>query len=114
MTMTTGITPAPGRDDVLTAWKNTPARGALSRSGHAGQFREVLTALRAGTPPPVTPAQSRRTMSLVAVIYASAAAGRPVRPGDLAPGTPFYDSMNGGRRNPRSGKPLVNHERPTG
>ena len=40
---------------------------------------------------------ARRTMSLVAAIYASAFTGRPVTPADLAPGTPFYDSMNGGK-----------------
>jgi hypothetical protein len=43
----------------------------------------------------VTAADSRRTLCLVAAIYASAIAGRPVTPDDLAPGTPFHESMSG-------------------
>jgi predicted dehydrogenase len=87
------ITAAPGREqDVATAWKQD---GGGIQSGHAAQFRAVLSALRAGRRPPVSPAESRRTMSLVAAIYASAFTRRPVTPGDLAPGTPFYRQMNG-------------------
>jgi len=56
----------------------------------------VIAALGAGTRPPVAPADARGTMSLVAAIYASAFTGRPVTPAGLVPGTPFYDSMNGG------------------
>jgi predicted dehydrogenase len=85
--------------DVLTAWESgsgeTPGE-APSRSGHASQFIQVLDALRAGRRPPVAPAESRRTMALIAAIYASAFTKRPVTPDDLAPGTPFYDRMNGG------------------
>jgi predicted dehydrogenase len=85
--------------DVLTAWESgsgeTPGEAA-SRSGHASQFIQVLDALRAGRRPPVAPAESRRTMALIAAIYASAFTKRPVTPDDLAPGTPFYDRMNGG------------------
>jgi predicted dehydrogenase len=69
---------------------------AVGRSGHVGQFIQVLTALRTGRRPPVAPAESRRTMALIAAIYASAFTKRPVTPDDLAPGTPFYDRMNGG------------------
>jgi predicted dehydrogenase len=88
------VTPLPGHErDVLAAWKHT---GDGTRSGHAAQVREVLSSLRAGCRPPVPPAQVRRTLSLVAGIYASAFTGRPVTPGDLAPGTPFYGQMNGG------------------
>jgi predicted dehydrogenase len=95
------VTPAPGHDDVLTAWREAASPDASAtttsrgKSGHAGQFREVLAALAAGTPPPVAPEDSRRTLSLVAAIYASAVTGRPVTRGDLAPGTPFYESMSG-------------------
>ena len=85
--------------DVLTAWESgsgeTPGEAA-SRSGHASQFIQVLDALRAGRRPPVAPAESRRTLALIAAIYASAFTKRPVTPDDLAPGTPFYDQMNGG------------------
>jgi predicted dehydrogenase len=88
------VTAAPGHEqDVATAWKQDDGG---TRSGHAAQFRAVLSALRAGTRPPVSPAESRRTMSLVAAVYASAFTRRPVTPGDLAPGTPFYRQMNGG------------------
>jgi predicted dehydrogenase len=87
------ITPLPEHaDEVLAAWKSGQ-RG--TRSGHQAQFAEVLSSLRAGTPPPVTAAGARRTLSLAAAIYASAFTGRPVNAGDLAPGTPFYEQMNG-------------------
>lgn len=88
------VTPAPGcEDEVLAAWRDA-APG--TRSGHAAQFARVLAALAAGQRPPVGPAEARRTMALVAGIYASAFTGRPVTPGQLAPGTPFYGQMNGG------------------
>jgi predicted dehydrogenase len=95
------VTPAPGHDEVRAAWRDAgpgtdSADGA--RSGHAGQFREVLAALRARARPPVGPGDTRRTMALIAGIYASAFTGRPAGPADLAPGTPFYESMNGGGR----------------
>src|SRR5205085_3301441 len=95
------FTPAPGHDDVRAAWRaagpSNDRRGD-ARSGHAGQFRAVLAALRGHARPPVGPADARRTMTLIAGIYASAFTGRPVIPADLAPGTPFYESMNGGGR----------------
>lgn len=92
------VTPAPGQDDVLTAW-NTAGAAAVAedRSGHHAQFAQVLACLRDGTPPPVVPADSRRTLALVAAIYASGATGRPVTPEDLRPGNPFYGSMGGDR-----------------
>ena len=65
------------------------------RSGHRDQFARVLSCLRDGTEPSVTLAQSRGTLSLVAAIYASAAAGSPVTSADIVPGTPFYDGMAG-------------------
>ncbi len=92
------VTPAPGHEqDVLTAWTRPPAEtGGETRTSHAAQFAAVLAALEAGRRPPVAPAESRRTLALVAAIYASAFTKRPVTPGDLAPGSPFYDQMNGG------------------
>jgi predicted dehydrogenase len=98
------FTPAPGQPDaVLAAW-NRPAPHASvrspdadpERSGHAAQFAEVLACLRAGRNPPVSPDGARRTLSLVAGIYASALrGGRTVTQADVAPGTPFYDRMSG-------------------
>ncbi len=88
------ITPLPGHErEVLTAWKQ--ADGGI-RSGHAAQFREVLSSLRERRRPPTAPADSRRTLALVTAIYASAFTRRPVAPDDLVPGTPFYGQVNGG------------------
>jgi len=83
------ITPAPGWDPPAR-----PAPGAPS--GHRGQFAEVLACLAAGRRPPVAPGESRRTLSLVAAIYAAAFTGQPVTPADLAPPSPCYDRMDGG------------------
>jgi predicted dehydrogenase len=86
-------------------WRITPAPRwqlpALSEpsgpSGHRAQFEEVLARLAAGRRPPVTPTESRRTLSLVAAIYAASFTGQPVTPADLGPGSPFYDRMDGGK-----------------
>jgi predicted dehydrogenase len=87
------IAPAPGHEEAIAlAWKNG-AHGVAS--GHRAQLDEVLTAVRAGTEIPVPVAEARRTLSLVAGIYASAFTGRPVRPSDLVPGNAFYDRMQG-------------------
>ncbi|HLH69372.1 MAG TPA: Gfo/Idh/MocA family oxidoreductase [Candidatus Dormibacteraeota bacterium] len=86
------LTPAPGAEEVLDAWE-AGERGIPS--GHRSQFAEVLRSLEEGAPPPVTPAESRRTMALVAGIYASGLGGGPVTPADLE-GSPFYDRMDGG------------------
>jgi predicted dehydrogenase len=89
------VTPAPGcEDEVGAAWEGGEHG---TRSGHAAQFRHVLAALRDGRRPPVPAAEARRTTALVAGIYASAFTRRPVTPAELAPGTPFYGAMNGGR-----------------
>ena len=84
------ITLAPG-------WEVPCAPGAGVPSGHRAQFAEVLACLADGRRPPVPPGESRRTLSLVAGIYAAAFTGRPVTPADLGPGSPFYDRMDGGR-----------------
>ena len=93
------VTPAPGcEDDVESAWKHAADGGSdgEARSSHAAQFARVLAALRDGRRPPVTPPEARRTMTLIAGIYASAFTRRPVTPADLAPETAFYTAMNGG------------------
>ena len=94
------VTPAPGcEDDVESAWKHAAEGGGDggARSSHAAQFGRVLAALRDGRRPPVTPPEARRTMALIAGIYASAFTRRPVAPADLAPPAAFYTAMNGGR-----------------
>jgi predicted dehydrogenase len=84
------ITPAPG-------WDVPSAPAAGVPSGHRAQFAEVLACLADGRRPPVPPAESRRTLSLVAGIYAAAFTGRPVTRADLDPGSAFYDRMDGGQ-----------------
>jgi predicted dehydrogenase len=86
------LTPAPGCQP-----PDWPAPSGATPSGHRGQFAEVLACLAAGRRPPVAPDESRRTLSLVAAIYAAAFTGRAVTPADLGPGSPFYDRMDGGR-----------------
>jgi predicted dehydrogenase len=94
------ITPLPGHErDVLTAWKQGAGNGHSTHNGHSGhaaQFREIMSSLQATSRPPVAPPDARRTLTLVAAIYASAFLQRPVTHADLAPGTRFYGQMNGG------------------
>ncbi|WP_144122757.1 Gfo/Idh/MocA family protein [Catellatospora sichuanensis] len=87
------VTGAPGHEErVGTLWTS---RLTGVDSGHAAQFRHVLDALEASVPPPVTPADARSTMELVAAVYASAFTGRRVRRGEIGPGSPFYERMAG-------------------
>lgn len=88
------VTPLAGHEkEVMSAWVEG---GAGTPSGHAVQFRAVLDALEADTPPPVTTADARRTLELIAAIYASAFTGRPVRAGEIDADSPFYRGMDGG------------------
>jgi predicted dehydrogenase len=88
------ITPAPGHEQEVSAAVKQAESG--TSSGHHAQFAEVVSCLRAGERPPVTPQDSRRTLSLAAAIYASAFTQRMVTPDDLAADTPFNKEMNGG------------------
>ena len=95
------ITPAPGHSgEVLAAWEHAEHG---TRSGHAAQFAHVLAALRDGRQPPAGPASARRTMALIAGIYASAVTRRPVTPDDLAPPAACYGAMNAGWPAPAGG-----------
>jgi predicted dehydrogenase len=86
------VTPAPGHEDVAARWSRD--RSTVP-SGHTGQVGAVLDALDAGVAPPVTTADTRATMELIAALYASAFTGAPVRSGEIGPGHPFADRMNG-------------------
>ncbi len=87
------VTPAPGFEErVDAAWK---AGSHGVGSSHVAQFEAVIHSLRAGSAPPVTTADARRTMQLVAGIYASAFQRRRIRPADLGPDSPFYSRMDG-------------------
>ena len=57
--------------------------------------RPTIDALESGIAPPVSTADVRPTMELVAAIYASAFERRPVRRGEIGPGSPFYQSNQG-------------------
>lgn len=87
------VTAAPGHEEqVATAWEAGPSG---RRSGHGAQFAAVLDALEAGEAPPVTLPRSRDTVEFVAAVYASAFERRPVRRGEIGPGSPFHRRMRG-------------------
>lgn len=65
-------------------------------SSHSAQLGELLDAFERGERPPVSGVEARRTLELVAGIYASALTGAPVLRTDLTPENPFYHRMNGG------------------
>ena len=67
----------------------------MVKSEHLAQFREIVRALRAGTPPPVCTADARPTLQLVAGIYASAFGRTAISPADLGPASPHYELMQG-------------------
>jgi len=87
------VTAAPGHEDeVAAAWAAGPAG---TPSGHTAQFAAVLSALAAGTPPPVSLPDTRLTVELIAAIYASAFTGERVLRGDIDRDSPFYHRMSG-------------------
>ncbi|TDV51064.1 Gfo/Idh/MocA family protein [Actinophytocola oryzae] len=87
------VTAAPGQESsVASAW----ADGLCDRpSGHKTQYAAVLSAIESGVEPPVSLADTRPTVELVAAIYASAFTGTRVRRGELGPDSPFYHRMAG-------------------
>jgi predicted dehydrogenase len=87
------VTGAPGHEERVRALWTSRLTGVPS--GHTAQFAQVLDALETGAPPPVTLSDVRVTMDLVASIYAAAFTGRPVRRGEIGPGSPFYERMAG-------------------
>ncbi|GHJ45965.1 oxidoreductase [Catellatospora sp. TT07R-123] len=87
------VTAAPGHAEAVeAAWAAGPKGQA---SGHGAQLAAVLDALDAGQEPPVGTAAARATMELIAAVYQSAFTGRPVARGEIGPGSPFYDRMQG-------------------
>lgn len=87
------VTAAPGQaSPVAAAWASGPTG---VRSGHDAQLALVLAALADGAPPPVTLADTRPTVELIAAIYASAFTGRRITRGELGPDSPFYQRMDG-------------------
>jgi predicted dehydrogenase len=87
------LTPAPGHEEEVTAaWEAGPT---AIKSEHIAQFREIVAALRQGVAPPVTTTDARRTLHLVAGVYASAFGGGRVAAADLGPDSPHYALMQG-------------------
>jgi predicted dehydrogenase len=84
---------SPAADLLPTDWQHIPTETPPS---HATQLAQVLDALEANTPPPVSGDDARRTLEFVAAAYKSAFTGRPVLRGEIVPGDPFYTAMNGG------------------
>lgn len=87
------VTAVPGREDSVAAALNEGPTGLPS--GHAAQLSAVFDAVDAGQAPPASVAEIRPTMELVTAIYASAFTGRPVTAGEIGPGSPFYDRLDG-------------------
>ncbi|MGP3984526.1 Gfo/Idh/MocA family protein [Streptomyces sp. KR80] len=87
------VTGADGHEDAVTAAWNKGPKG--EPSGHAAQFKAVFNAVEAGTPPPVTPPESRARLELIAAIYASAFTGERIKRGQIGPDSPFYHRMDG-------------------
>jgi hypothetical protein len=86
------ITPAPGHEDEVAAlW----AEGPHGSSGHAAQFEAVIEARQQGLPLPVETGSARRTLELIAGIYASSFTGVRVATGDIDATSPFYSTMEG-------------------
>ncbi|MEP7765728.1 Gfo/Idh/MocA family oxidoreductase [Sanguibacter sp. 25GB23B1] len=86
------FTPAPGHDDLAARWVSDPD---AALSSHGSQVLAILDALDAGDPPPVTSTDARRTMELVAALYASAFTGAPVRRGEIGAEHAFATAMQG-------------------
>lgn len=66
-------------------------------SSHAAQLATLVACLRSGIRPPASGPDGRRSLELIAGIYASATVGRAVCRTELVPGRPFYDSMDRAR-----------------
>ncbi len=85
-------TPAQHLDEqALQPWN--PPRDSTT-SSHAAQLATLVACLKAGIRPPASGPDGRRSLELIAGIYASAAAGRAVCRSELSAGHPFYASMD--------------------
>jgi predicted dehydrogenase len=84
-------------------WTFTPAPGAAVTwevptdvaSSHAAQLTALLDSMDGDTSPPASTAAVRPTFDFLSSLYRSAAGGRTVRRGEIAPGDPFYDHVAG-------------------
>jgi predicted dehydrogenase len=86
-------TPLPGTEESEAArWADL---GVDVRASHEAQLGTLLDAMDAGRHPPAGLGEIRPTFELLSALYRSAATGRAVRRGEIAPGDPFYDHVAG-------------------
>jgi hypothetical protein len=60
-------------------------------------FAAMLESRERGEAPPCSGADGRAAFEVVTACYASALTGRTVGRGDVVPGSPYYDRLDGGR-----------------
>jgi predicted dehydrogenase len=84
-------TPAPHVDAERAA--HWPASEDVP-SSHTAQLSALLEAMRDGHRPPVSGADGKRVLELIAAMYQSAATGRVVQRSDLTADNPYYRSMH--------------------
>jgi predicted dehydrogenase len=87
-------TPASGVDDAAWAASAPPPQ----RSGHAPALRSVLADIEAGRRPETSGPGGRAALELIAALYKSALTGVTVKRGEIVPGDPFYDRLDGAGR----------------
>ncbi|KXU38111.1 oxidoreductase [Cephaloticoccus primus] len=66
------------------------------RAYHTAQVTALLKNMDEGTCPITSGAEARRTIEFLSSLYKSAFTGKPVTRGNIQPGDPFYDALNGG------------------
>lgn len=88
-------------------WTFTPAKHATEAVGklwpptedvpssHKAALVDLVASMRAGERPSCGGASGRAALELITAMYASADTGKPVRRGEIGPGHPYYQSMNG-------------------
>jgi predicted dehydrogenase len=86
-------TSGPHEEALLRAWQSFPPDVG---STHAAQLATLIASLDAGTRPPASGRDSRRTLELLTAIYKSAFTGEVVRAGSIVPGDRFYTAVHGG------------------
>jgi predicted dehydrogenase len=59
------------------------------------QLRAMVADYKAGRRPLVSGPEARRTIEFITALYKSAATGKPVQPGTIKAGDPFYDHVGG-------------------
>lgn len=89
------VTATPGHEEAVLrgSYALSPGR---STTGYGAQLTRILDAVEAAGRPPVCVPETRATLELATAIYASAHADRPVRRGEIRPGSRFYHRMDGG------------------